>query len=41
VLKVTPFAGARYLHLHLYLKDRETPDRFPRRSGAASKRPLA
>jgi 16S rRNA (guanine527-N7)-methyltransferase len=41
VLKVTPFAGARDLNLHLYLKDRESPSRFPRRSGAAAKRPLA
>jgi 16S rRNA (guanine527-N7)-methyltransferase len=41
VVKVAPFAGARALHLHLYSKVRETPDRFPRRSGAASKRPLA
>jgi 16S rRNA (guanine527-N7)-methyltransferase len=41
VLKVAPFAGARDLNLHLYLKDRETPNRFPRRPGAAAKRPLA
>ena len=41
VLKVDPFAGARDLNLHLYLKDRETPNRFPRRPGAAAKRPLA
>jgi 16S rRNA (guanine527-N7)-methyltransferase len=41
VLKVTPFAGVRDLNLHLYLKGRETPERFPRRSGAAAKRPLA
>jgi 16S rRNA (guanine527-N7)-methyltransferase len=41
VLKVTPFAGTRDLNLHLYLKHRETPDRFPRRPGAAAKRPLA
>jgi 16S rRNA (guanine527-N7)-methyltransferase len=40
VLKVDPFAGARDLNLHLYLKDRETPNRFPRRPGAAAKRPL-
>src|SRR5262249_44285527 len=31
VLKVAPFAGAKDLNLHLYLKERETPDRFPRR----------
>ena len=41
VLHVTPFAGARDLNLHVYLKDRETPGRFPRRPGAATKRPLA
>ena len=38
---VTPFAGAQDLNLHLYLKARETPDRFPRRPGVAAKRPLA
>jgi 16S rRNA (guanine527-N7)-methyltransferase len=41
VLPVVPFPGARDLNLHLYLKDRETPTRFPRRSGVAAKRPLA
>jgi len=41
VFHVTPFPGAIDLNLHLYLKDRETPDRFPRRPGAAAKRPLA
>jgi 16S rRNA (guanine527-N7)-methyltransferase len=41
VIKVTPFAGARDLNLHVYLKDRPAPDRFPRRTGAAAKRPLA
>lgn len=41
VLQVAPFAGARALHLHLYSKVRETPRRFPRRSGAAARRPLA
>jgi 16S rRNA (guanine527-N7)-methyltransferase len=41
VIKVTPFAGARDLNLHVYLKDRPTPDRFPRRLGVAAKRPLA
>jgi 16S rRNA (guanine527-N7)-methyltransferase len=41
VLQVRPFARARDLNLHLYLKDRETPNRFPRRIGVAAKRPLA
>jgi 16S rRNA (guanine527-N7)-methyltransferase len=38
--KVQPFEGARDRHLHLYLKVRETPARFPRRAGMARKRPL-
>lgn len=37
---VEPFTGAAAHHLHLYLKVRETPDRFPRRAGIARKRPL-
>ena len=37
---VRPFEGARDLHLYLYSKVRETPDRFPRRPGMAAKRPL-
>jgi 16S rRNA (guanine527-N7)-methyltransferase len=37
---VEPFAGARDRHLHLYLKVSDTPTRFPRRPGAALKRPL-
>jgi 16S rRNA (guanine527-N7)-methyltransferase len=41
VLPVRPFAAARDLNLHLYLKDRKTPQRFPRRPGVAAKRPLA
>ena len=41
VVETTPFAGARDLNLHVYLKERATPGRFPRRPGVASKRPLA
>jgi 16S rRNA (guanine527-N7)-methyltransferase len=41
VHQTRPFAGAMDLNLHLYLKERETPERFPRRPGAAAKRPLA
>jgi 16S rRNA (guanine527-N7)-methyltransferase len=41
VRKVTPFASARARFLHLYLKVRATPERFPRRAGMALKRPLA
>ena len=37
----TPFPGARNRHLHLYVKVTPTPERFPRRPGAARKRPLA
>jgi 16S rRNA (guanine527-N7)-methyltransferase len=40
VVKVQPFDGARDRHLHLYLKVRDTPARFPRRAGMARKRPL-
>jgi 16S rRNA (guanine527-N7)-methyltransferase len=40
VEKVQPFEGARDRHLHLYMKVRETPARFPRRAGVARKRPL-
>lgn len=39
-VSVVPFAAARDLHLYLYSKVGETPDRFPRRPGIASKRPL-
>jgi 16S rRNA (guanine527-N7)-methyltransferase len=41
VVPVVPYAGARDLNLHLNLKERETPARFPRRPGMAAKRPLA
>ncbi len=37
---VAPFEGATAHHLHLYLKVRDTPERFPRRAGMARKRPL-
>ena len=40
VTSVTPFAGADR-HLHEFRKVAPTPDRFPRRPGRASKRPLA
>jgi 16S rRNA (guanine527-N7)-methyltransferase len=39
--RVEPFEGVRDHHLHLFRKVSETPDRFPRRSGMARKRPLA
>ena len=36
-----PFDGADHRHLYVYSKVRPTPDRFPRRAGMASKRPLS
>ncbi len=41
VRHVEPYEGARDHHLHIYLKSRETPSGFPRRTGIARKRPLA
>lgn len=40
-LTVRPFRGSQRRALHLYSKQRPTPERFPRRAGMASKRPLA
>lgn len=40
VLPVHSWEGAEHHHLHLYLKVRSTPNRYPRRPGIASKRPL-
>lgn len=40
-LPVRPFKGSRERHLHVYVKTGPTPDRFPRRAGMATKRPLA
>jgi 16S rRNA (guanine527-N7)-methyltransferase len=40
VLPVTPYRASRNRHLHVYLKVRETPERFPRRPGMAAKKPL-
>jgi 16S rRNA (guanine527-N7)-methyltransferase len=41
VTPVTPFEGSENRHLHVYRKVAETPDRFPRRPGVATRRPLA
>ena len=41
VLPVEPFPGARDHVLHVLRKVAPTPDRFPRRPGMASKRPLS
>lgn len=40
VRPVQPWVGAEHLHLHLYVKVAPTPNRYPRRPGMASKRPL-
>jgi 16S rRNA (guanine527-N7)-methyltransferase len=40
VRAVRPWDGAEHLHLHLYVKVGATPNRYPRRAGMASKRPL-
>ncbi len=37
---VRPYPAAEHRHLDLMVKVRETPPRFPRRPGAAAKRPL-
>ena len=39
-LAVSPYSGAQHRHLHLMSKVGETPARFPRRPGMATKRPL-
>jgi 16S rRNA (guanine527-N7)-methyltransferase len=41
IRRVEPYEGAQNHHLHIYLKKRETPSGFPRRTGMARKRPLA
>jgi 16S rRNA (guanine527-N7)-methyltransferase len=40
VRRVLPFAQATDRHLHLFVKEAETPASFPRRAGMARKRPL-
>jgi 16S rRNA (guanine527-N7)-methyltransferase len=40
IRRVTPFRGAADHHLHVFVKEGETPPRFPRRPGIARKRPL-
>ncbi len=40
VRRVRPYRDARQRHLHVMLKVRQTPPRFPRREGMARKRPL-
>ena len=41
VLPVRPFERAHNRHLHVFTKVAATPERYPRRPGMASKRPLA
>jgi 16S rRNA (guanine527-N7)-methyltransferase len=41
VVPVVPYAGARDHTLHVFRKIAVTPERFPRRAGMATKRPLA
>lgn len=38
---VRPFKGSRERNLYVYTKTEPTPERFPRRPGMATKRPLA
>lgn len=40
VRRVIPFEHAEDRHLHVFTKEHATPDRFPRRTGVAGKRPL-
>jgi 16S rRNA (guanine527-N7)-methyltransferase len=40
VRPVAPWDGAEHLHLHTFVKVGSTPNRYPRRPGMASKRPL-
>lgn len=40
IRSVSPFATATDRHVHVFVKVRETPPRFPRRAGIARKRPL-
>jgi 16S rRNA (guanine527-N7)-methyltransferase len=40
VRAVAPWVGAEHLHLHSFVKVACTPNRYPRRPGMASKRPL-
>lgn len=40
ILPVKPWSGAEHLHLYVYVKVGSTPNRYPRRPGMASKRPL-
>jgi 16S rRNA (guanine527-N7)-methyltransferase len=40
VHEMRPYPGAQARHLHVFVKERPTPRKFPRRPGIARKRPL-
>ena len=40
IRRVEPYPGVRDHHLHIYVKELQTPRQFPRRAGIARKRPL-
>jgi 16S rRNA (guanine527-N7)-methyltransferase len=40
VMPVTPYDGSRNRHLYVYSKVRSTPSKYPRRPGAAARKPL-
>src|SRR3954447_18035912 len=41
ILPTTPYSTSENRHLHVYSKVSNTPDRFPRRPGMATKKPVA
>jgi 16S rRNA (guanine527-N7)-methyltransferase len=41
VMPVTPYRGSHNRHLYIYSKLTPTPEKYPRRPGAATKRPIA
>jgi 16S rRNA (guanine527-N7)-methyltransferase len=41
VVQVQPYPASENRHLHVYRKIAPTPPEYPRRAGAARKRPLA
>ena len=40
IVTVDPYPEALHRHLHVMVKVKETPSRFPRRPGVARKHPL-
>jgi 16S rRNA (guanine527-N7)-methyltransferase len=41
VVAAAPYMGSRNRHLYVYSKVMDTPDRYPRRAGVASRKPIA